>query len=149
WTAIPSANIGMPTGITSGLVVVDVDVHGSVNGYDALEDALRAGLLSGWEGAVRTPSGGLHLYFPADPSIEQRSWQSARTAIDLRGDGGYLIIPPALAVLDGQSRQYETLRLAREPGRVLASQQLRDYLDPPQRNEAHQSGRSAQQTVDV
>lgn len=149
WTATPSANIGMPTGTTSGLVVVDVDVHGSVNGYDALDGAWRAGLLSGWEAAVRTPSGGLHLYFPADPNMEQRSWQSARAGIDFRGDGGYVIVPPSLRVLDGQSRPYETLRLAREPGRALASQQLRDYLDPPQRNEAHQSGRSAQQPVDV
>lgn len=149
WTAIPSANIGMPTGATSGLVVVDVDVHGSVNGYDALTGAWRAGLLSGWEAAIRTPSGGLHLYFPADPNIEQRSWQSALAGIDFRGDGGYVIVPPSLRVLNGQTRQYETLRFAHEPGRPIASQQLRDHLDPPQRSEARQSSRSPQQPLDV
>src|SRR5699024_3406300 len=34
WGRFPAANIGMPTGAASGVVVVDVDVHG-VNGYDA------------------------------------------------------------------------------------------------------------------
>ena len=31
WSASPAANIGMPTGAASGLVVVDVDVHGPAN----------------------------------------------------------------------------------------------------------------------
>ena len=46
WHRFPAANIGMPTGAASGAVVVDVDVHGPVNGYDALNRADRAGLVS-------------------------------------------------------------------------------------------------------
>ena len=149
WAAMPLANIGMPTGTPSGLVVVDVDVHGSVNGYDGLDGARRAGLLEGWEAAVRTPSGGLHLFFPADRNSEQRSWQSARAGIDFRGDGGYVIVPPSVRTIDGRDHRYEILQLAGEPGRPLDSQQLRDYLDPPQRNESRRSGRSVQQPVDV
>ncbi|MGZ0213399.1 MAG: bifunctional DNA primase/polymerase [Actinomycetales bacterium] len=149
WAAMPSANIGMPTGAATGLVVVDVDVHSSVNGYDALDGAQRAGLLEGWEAAVRTPSGGLHLFFPADRNSEQRSWQSARTGIDFRGDGGYVIVPPSERTLAGLTHRYEILQLAGGPGRPLDSQQLHDYLDPPQRNEARRSPRSAQQPVDV
>lgn len=149
WSAMPAANIGMPTGAATGLVVVDVDVHGSVNGYAALDSAQRAGLLNGWEAAVRTPSGGLHLFFPADMNIEQRSWQSARAGIDFRGDGGYVIVPPSLRALDGKTRRYEILQLADEPGRPLDLQQLRDYLDPPQQNQSRRRGRSVHQPVDV
>jgi hypothetical protein len=149
WTAMPSANIGMPTGASTGLVVVDVDVHSSVNGYDALDAAQRAGLLEGWKAAIRTPSGGLHLFFPADRNSEQRSWQSARTGIDFRGDGGYVIVPPSERPLAGSTRRYEILQLAGAPGRPLDSQQLRDYLDPPQRDEARRNRRSVQQPVSV
>lgn len=149
WAAMPSANIGMPTGAVSGLVVVDVDVHGPVNGYDARGGAEHAGLLEGWEAAVRTPSGGLHLYFPVAANVEQRSWQSARAGIDFRGDGGYVIVPPSLRTIDGRVRQYEVLRLASEPGHPLDSQQLRDYLDPPRRIEWRRSGHLPQQPVDV
>lgn len=149
WAMMPSANIGMPAGAATGLVVVDVDVHGPVNGYDALDVARRAGLLEGWEAAVRTPSGGLHLYFPADRHIEQRSWQSARTGIDFRGDGGYVIVPPSGRIIAGRDHRYETLQLACEPGGPLDSQQLRYHLDPPQRNESRRSERSTQHPVDV
>lgn len=147
--AMPSANIGMPTGAVSGFVAVDVDVHGPVNGYDALGGAEHAGLLEGWEAAVRTPSGGLHLYFPVAANVEQRSWQSARAGIDFRGDGGYVIVPPSRRTIDGRVRQYEVLRLAGEPGHPLDSQQLRDYLDPPHHVERRRSGHLPQQPADV
>ena len=149
WAAMPSANIGMPTGAATGLVVIDVDVHGSVNGYDALDGAKRDGLIDGWEAAVKTPSGGLHLFFPADRNSEQRSWQSARTGIDFRGDGGYVIVPPSLRTFAGSTHRYEVLQLAGEPGRALHSQRLRDHLDPPPRDESRRCGQSTQQPVDV
>ena len=88
WSATPGANIGMPTGAASGLVVVDVDVHGPANGYVALDRADNAGLLAGWEALIQTPTDGLHVYYPAAPGSEQRSWQAGRAGIDFRGDGG-------------------------------------------------------------
>lgn len=94
WSAAPAANIGMPTGAVSGMVVVDVDVHGPANGYVSLDRADRAGLPDGWELLIHTPSDGLHAYYPASPGVVQRSWQAARAGIDFRGDGGYIIVPP-------------------------------------------------------
>ncbi|MEV0184574.1 bifunctional DNA primase/polymerase [Streptomyces sp. NPDC050625] len=91
--AAPAANIGIPTGARSGLLVVDVDVHADGDGYDAFRRAQRAGLLSGWACLVRTPSGGLHAYYPATAEGEQRSWQSPANHVDFRGDGGYVIAP--------------------------------------------------------
>lgn len=131
WTATPKANIGMPTGAASGLVVVDVDVHGDVDGYAALERARREGLVDGWVAAVETPSGGLHLYFPARGNAHQRSWQSARAGIDFRGDGGYIIVPPSARAIEGEGRRYKTLKTARGSGHPFDAQRLRDLLDPP------------------
>src|SRR5699024_11605617 len=73
WKQTPTANIGLPTGAASGLVVVDIDVHGPVDGYEAFARADWAGLVDGWEFLVRSPSGGMHAYFPAIPEAEQRS----------------------------------------------------------------------------
>ena len=41
----PGANLAVPTGAASGVVVVDVDVH-KVDGYAAFGRAARSGLLS-------------------------------------------------------------------------------------------------------
>ena len=149
WTAMPTANIGMPTGVASGLVVVDVDVHGSVDGYTALERARLEGLVDGWVAAVRTPSGGLHLYFPARDNAHQRSWQSARAGIDFRGDGGYIILPPSVRTVDSEARRYSTLQLARGSGRPLDAQRLRDFLEPPRRSAGPLDAVSAMAPADV
>lgn len=130
WSAAPGANVGMPTGAASGLVVVDVDVHGPANGYVALHGADAAGLLDGWEAFVRTPSGGLHAYYPATPGIEQRSWQAARAGIDFRGDGGYIIVPPSNRVIDGQRCSYRLEKVTRDQPQPLDAGRLRRFLDP-------------------
>jgi hypothetical protein len=93
WSRTPNANIGIPTGAASGVVVVDVDVHGPHDGRAAYQRATEAGLVDGAGLLVRTPTGGAHVYFPATPGSEQRSWQAATAGVDFRGDGGYIIAP--------------------------------------------------------
>lgn len=130
WRRFPEANIGMPTGAASGLVVVDVDVHGPVNGYDVLARAQRAGLVSGPEVVARSPSGGLHLYFPASQGTQQRSWQAGRAGVDFRGDGGYIIIPPSHRTANGADALYRVEAINPEPAMGVDAQRLRDFLDP-------------------
>lgn len=130
WRRFPQANIGVPTGAASGLVVVDVDVHGT-NGYNALHRADHAGLISGWEFLVRSPTGGLHLYYPAAEDREQRSWQAGNAGIDFRGDGGYIVAPPSLRVIDGETVPYRITELGTEPAHPLDAGRLRDFLEPP------------------
>jgi len=149
WTAMPNANIGMPTGAASGLVVVDVDVHGAVDGYAALEGARHEGLVNGWLAAVETPSGGLHLYFPARGDAHQRSWQSARAGVDFRGDGGYIIVPPSARDIEGEARQYKTLQLAHGSGHPLDAQRLRDFLDPPRPSTGPRGAATAMAPADL
>ena len=138
WARTPDANIGLPTGVPSGVVVVDVDVHGPVDGRAAWRRASSEGLVDGAGLLVRTPTGGAHAYFSATPGTEQRSWQAAGAGVDFRGDGGYIIAPPSRRTIDGTMRLYEITDLAANSIGPVDAARLRDFLaprpDPPTRN---------------
>ncbi|WP_241897423.1 bifunctional DNA primase/polymerase [Brevibacterium epidermidis] len=129
WRRFPAANIGMPTGRASGVSVVDVDVHGA-NGYEAIRRARQAGLVSGWEAMGRSPTGGLHIYYPAADG-EQPSWQAGTAGVDFRGDRGYIIVPPSRRRIDGETVLYRPTSFAPTEGRALDAQRLREFLTPP------------------
>ena len=130
WSRWPQANIGIPTGAASGVEVVDVDVHFTGTGFPAFRAAHREGLAAGWTALVRTPSGGLHAYYPADPDRSQSSWQVARAHVDFRGDGGYIIAPPSKVLRPGGVRApYRLIVAGNSPAPVDAAQ-LRKFLDP-------------------
>ncbi|WP_435061062.1 bifunctional DNA primase/polymerase [Amycolatopsis thermoflava] len=130
WGWQPEANIGIPTGTASGLVVIDVDVHG-VNGYAAYARAARAGLIPEPLATVATPSGGRHAYFPAQPAREQRSWAVGKAGVDCRGDGGYIIAPPSMLFLDGGRASYRVEQIAAGLTEPVDAVRLRDFLNPP------------------
>lgn len=98
WTANPNANIGIPTGKVSGLVVVDVDIGPGKDGLASLKE-LEGRFFPISKGvAVRTGSGGLHFYFRA-PSVDIKSSVSKLAKhIDIRGEGGYIIAPPSMHI---------------------------------------------------
>jgi hypothetical protein len=130
WRRWPRANVGVPTGHASGLEVVDVDQKASGSGFEAFDRAGRAGLLPGWLALVRTPSGGAHFYFPADPYRAQPSWQAARAHVDFRGSGGYVIVPPSVVVSGGRRGGYELAGPAQPHTAAVDARALRDFLDP-------------------
>ncbi|MFT4264107.1 MAG: bifunctional DNA primase/polymerase [Nocardioides sp.] len=132
WRRHPEANIGVPTGTAGGVDVVDVDIHRSGSGFEAIQQARRAGLIDGWAWMVRTPSGGLHAYFLRTDDLPQRSWQLPSKHIDFRGDGGYIIVPPSrVRTRDGITHTYSTITVAdHQPGPVDAAA-LRHFLSPP------------------
>ncbi|MDA8298175.1 MAG: bifunctional DNA primase/polymerase [Actinomycetota bacterium] len=122
WRRWPQANIGLATGYRGGFDVLDIDVHPGGSGFPALRRARLAGLVEGWAALVRTPSGGLHLYFPAAAEAEggeQASWALPRAHVDFRGLGGYVIAPPSLV----EGRGYRLIATGRDlspvDGRVV------------------------------
>ncbi|MFB7893684.1 bifunctional DNA primase/polymerase [Microbacterium sp. NPDC056044] len=129
WLRSPHANIGMPTGTRSGIDVVDVDVKSDGTGFAMFQRAADAGLLDGELARVRTPSGGLHAYFPAGPT-PQRCWQAARSHIDFRGDGGYVVVPPSVAIASSGAKRYSPMSLSTAPTRPVDASALRDFVDP-------------------
>ena len=92
WSPSPDARIGMPTGRASGRWVLDIDVkRPEANGFDTLEDLGHALLPE--TPMVHTASGGLHVYFNAADRELKCSAGLLGPGLDVRGDGGYVIIP--------------------------------------------------------
>jgi hypothetical protein len=101
--------IGVPTGPRSGFWVLDVDVD-QARGNDG-----RASLaeLEAEHGklpqtvSTRTPRGGLHLLFRWSPHDSLRnSAGKLGPGLDVRGDGGYVIMPPSQRA-DGAAYRFE------------------------------------------
>lgn len=134
WRRWPDANVAVPTGSVSGIEVVDVDRHGEAGtGLASFKRARDAGLLHGWSALVATPSGGLHVYYPADPAREQRNWQVASAQIDFRGEGGYVLVPPSrVSYPDGSSGVYVLSSQSVDPTSPVDAVALRRFLAPPQ-----------------
>jgi hypothetical protein len=92
WSDRPDRNVAIATG-APGHDVLDVDVHGGgASGYPALERLRAAGLLPPAMTSIRTPSGGLHLYFAG---TDQGNSSVPGQHIDFRSGGGYVVAPPS------------------------------------------------------
>jgi len=89
----PDANIAVVTGAISGIVVLDIDPrHGGEASLKLLEDEV--GPIPSTMEAL-TGGGGRHLYF-AYPGQTVRNRAGLRPGIDLRGDGGVIVVPPSM-----------------------------------------------------
>lgn len=127
WQNHPAANIGIATG--HGVDVIDVDVHATGTGFPVLRTLQQENLIAGWGLAVRSPSGGLHLYYPSSPDSEARSWSRGRAHVDFRGTGGYIIAPPSIVNTELGQRRYKVIAHGRNP-RPVDSAAIRDLLTP-------------------
>lgn len=94
WETWPDANIGIPTGAESELIVVDVD-------GPAGEEALATYAPIPATPTVLTGKG-RHLYFrhPGNGQVIRNTGGKGRRKLgellDSRGDGGYVVVPPSL-----------------------------------------------------
>ena len=106
WRTTPDANYGIHPA-PSGLYVVDLDVKGGVDGVAAWEALQAKHGQAGRSYTVRTPSGGLHIYFraPADCSRLRNTNGSIAPGIDTRYRGGHVVGPGS--AIDG--RAYEVV----------------------------------------
>ncbi|WP_033339158.1 bifunctional DNA primase/polymerase [Catenuloplanes japonicus] len=91
--AVPRGQLAVRTGAPSGLVVVDVDpAHG---GTRTLFTLIQTGMLPP-TARVLTGSGGLHLYYAHPGQPIPCSQSMLGPGIDVRGDGGYAVLPPSI-----------------------------------------------------
>jgi Bifunctional DNA primase/polymerase, N-terminal/Primase C terminal 1 (PriCT-1) len=82
----PISNWAIPTGESSGIVVIDVD------GPEAIKSLAKFQPIS--TPTVKT-SKGYHLYFE-HPGGQIDNYVRILPQCDIRGDGGYIIVPPSL-----------------------------------------------------
>ena len=94
WGRWPSANVGVPTGKKSGIVVLDVDA--AAGGPESLAKLERLSVPVPKTTRTRTGGGGVHLYFryPRETDI-RNSAGLLGPGLDVRGEGGYVVVPPS------------------------------------------------------
>ena len=94
WGRWPAANIGVPTGERSGLLVLDVDPRdGGPKNLNTLE---RENGPLPRTARARTSGGGVHVFFryPAQKEVcNSAGWLGP--GLDVRGEGGYVMVPPS------------------------------------------------------
>src|SRR5215831_3279152 len=91
WTRYPKLNIGIAI---DNLLVIDVDPRH--NGYESLAALEQQHDVIPHTWAVRTGSGGLHIYLAA-PSSSTISNSAGKLGpgLDIRATGGYVVAPPS------------------------------------------------------
>lgn len=124
WQRWPQANIGLPT---EGLVVIDVD--GSDNPWLANRPDRTMELACA--PISLTPGGGRHYIFRQLPG---GSWRSSAgklaPKVDVRADGGYIVLPPSILTEGRVYRWAEGLCLDIPPDRLPEPPRwLADELD--------------------
>lgn len=91
----PKSNWAILTGAGSGIVVIDVDPkHGGLDSIKALTDSDVPNDAWGTDVIQKTGSGGYHLLFK-HPGKPIRNKVGLRPGLDVRGDGGYIIVAPS------------------------------------------------------
>lgn len=92
WSRYPEANIGVPTGERSRLLVIDLDGAAGRDSWARVSAEMgEAPTLT-----ATTGGGGTHLYYRY-PAEEIRNSAGTRLGpgVDVRGEGGYAVVPPS------------------------------------------------------
>jgi hypothetical protein len=129
WSRCPTANIAVACG-APGPDVLDVDTKDGRPGMDLFERARRAGLLRGACAFVRTPSGGLHVWFAG--TDQPGGAVGPGKALELKAVGGYVLLPPSYVddADRGYAGRYELIERRDTAGTVVFAA-IRRLLDPP------------------
>jgi hypothetical protein len=130
WARCPAANIAVACG-APGPDVLDVDVQDGRAGMHLFDRARRAGLLRGAAALVRTPSGGLHVWFTGTDQ-PCGALGGVHKPLELKAVGGYVLLPPSYVVdVDhGYQGRYQLLE-HRDSTATIDFPAIRRLLDPP------------------
>lgn len=100
WQDFPEAQVGIVTGILSGLCAFDTD---DADADKAFQELIPDSLLVP---TVTTPRGGRHYYFKCtDPALTNKAMLLGKK-MDFRANGGYILAPPST---NGRGNQYAYL----------------------------------------
>jgi hypothetical protein len=94
WDRWPRANLGVPTGERSGLLVLDIDR--GAGGPESLAALEREHGPLPRTAKTRTGGGGVHVFFtyPAEEEVRNSAGKLG-PGLDVRGEGGYVVVPPS------------------------------------------------------
>jgi hypothetical protein len=122
WRDQPDRNVGIRTG-APGPDVVDVDVRPDGSGMPAWRKLADAGLVSGYQAKILTPSTGMHLYYRG---TGQTGGQLRGQHIEMKAQNGCVTAPPS------KRAGGEYLVVHHEPGSsaTVSWPEIREYLEP-------------------
>ncbi len=108
WQQYPNANVGIATGPKSGFWVVDVDMKNGIDGWKSLMAQFGDGFEFDFKNHLvgQTATGGFHFLFPWDPTLPVRNGQAVLPGVDIRGDGGQIVVPPSTRLVAGRQAAY-------------------------------------------
>lgn len=108
WSQYPNANVAVATGYSWPFFVIDLDISGSNNGIEAFED-IRGGRALPDTLQQVTGRGGTHYFFkyPTDGRRIKNSASRIAPGVDVRGDGGYVVVHPSIHPLTKQEYTWD------------------------------------------
>lgn len=115
WSETPDANIGIACG-ASQLLVVDLDAKYGKSVLDTWRNLGEPG--TGY--IVRTPHGGLHLYYKCE-TPPRNTAGSLGKGIDTRGAGGYVVAPPSILTGGNEYKWIQQTTLAAASELLIAN----------------------------
>lgn len=99
----PGANWALATGVASGVVVIDIDRKSG--GFESAEEMDR-NVPNAFIDTLRvlTGGGGRHLYYSCPPNSDYKNKVGWMPGIDVRANGGYVLLPPSNHLSGGTYR---------------------------------------------
>ena len=106
WVSFPRAMIGVPMGSRSGVWAIDPDPpkkDGEPDGRAVWAELVRQHGTLPMTHTEETPRGGTHILFAWNPkrSVTNSAGALKGQNVDVRGEGGYLIMAPSVSIGDG------------------------------------------------
>lgn len=100
-------------GEPSGIMVIDIDLnHGEVDGQKSFDNLIenlskedKEQILNTF--TVKTPNGGKHLYFQYEKGLKSKA--NYVPGVDVRTDGGLIVLPNSKVNVDQEIRDYKIL----------------------------------------
>lgn len=115
----PGDGIALATGKVSGVFVLDVDIKNDAGGDDTLRE------LENKNGELpetvqsKTASGGAHYFFKYPEDGIGSNASIVGKGLDIRGDGGYVVIPPSSGYSWEVSHHIEDITFSKPPEWLL------------------------------
>jgi hypothetical protein len=114
WSRWRDARVSTPTGVVTGIVVLDVDIKNEVSGYDALEELGVVPLPH--TPIAHTPSGGAHYYFDVGFIDVPTSIGRIGKGLDVKGERASITLPtPGSGYSWDPHANFKTVLLAPAP----------------------------------
>lgn len=151
WDMFPTANVAIAMGRVSGnIVTVDVDIKPDEGKHGDVE-------LKKWEAqhgdfpntvVQVTGSGGLHYIFHLDGVEQYKNTMNALPAIDIRGDGAYVVVSPSVYEDGRKYRWYNDISIL-DDEIAEANQSVVDLLALNKRDTKQRTHTQKRDVIDV